>query len=394
MSVAVLYEPRSLWSIANAKLAAGNASPTIYRLNRRHLTNLTRWPMTLTRVVLGAVNYTFDELLLTTAAQSQQPQFWLQASDIIQQVQCKFSAPFRYNINAKGPINTATLTPRPTWEPPQPTAILGVETFSFFSGYLGTSQLKFKEPMVIPRNGALEWQLSAFTPVVFGTSPEDEAPGTNGPMFATMLYQERGGMFFGNSRIHQFQPNPFVTPLDTFADPSEKWPYSPDLASNAGTYTALPGTTNWWDPKAMFTAAKFRAQGSTRQGSCQLTDMRTMINQFAYDGDVATAFNNAFGYIPTQKLTPMCMRMGTRVKTVGCGTEAWWWRPGAPLGLVFDDITPALVYDLPEQITLQPGDTLDAELIFPPNTAIFDDTSVTVPAHVGVSFNGYATIEG
>jgi hypothetical protein len=72
---------------------------------------------------------------------------------------------------------------------------------------------------------------------------------------------------------------------------------------------------------------------------------------------------------------------------------AWWWRPGAPLALVFDAQTPGLVYDLTHEITLEPGDTLALEMTFPPS-AFGGENPQLIPVHVGVALNGYSPIEG
>jgi hypothetical protein len=241
--------------------------------------------------------------------------------------------------------------------------------------------------------------MSCFSPVVFDNTPEGQAPKTTSAVEVAMLYQEAGGMFFGNGRVHTYRARPYggQPALNPFADFPDKWPYPPDLFSAAFLYNLLPGIPNWWDPLGDFNAKKFKEQEATRQGSTCITDMRAMLNQTGYDAQVIAAFTAAFGYAPTQKLAPLATRMGTRVKTVGCGSEAWWWRPGAPLALVFDAMSPGLVYDLPEEITLMPGDTLDVEMIFPPNVVTFGSESPvqpTVPVHMGVSFNGYAPIEG
>jgi hypothetical protein len=395
----ILYEPRSLWSIANVTVEGGRAAPTRVVLNRQHFTNRTRWPMTLRRVAISAINYTL-ETQVDTPTLLANSQWWLQRSNIVQDVSLSISAPQRYHWNAKSVINAATCTPRPTAEPPQPDYQFGGTLLPWMSSYVNTSRLTFDYPMQIPRTSALEWQLSSFTPVVFGRTSEDMAPSSDAA-FVRMLYQETGGMFFGSARVHEYVGRAFrspgSTPLNPFADTLEKWPFPPDLASSTAVYTVLPGTAEWWDPRGMFSAGAFKKQNVTRDGSTRITDMRAQIDQFTYDGQVAAAYKNAFGGVDlTQRVTPLACRMSSRVRTVDCGSGAWWWRPGAPLCLTFDAQTPALVYDLPQQITLEPGDTLDVEMTFPPNTLTFGEgqSPVTVPFHVGVSFNGYSPIEG
>lgn len=391
----LLYEPRSLWSIANARVRSDVVTPTTVRLNRRHFTNLTRWPMTFKRLAVTGVGYTFNQAL--DPFTSGVPSLYKQSTDIAQQVGIEISAPQRYHLNSKLSISSATLAPRPTWEPP--------------SGYPGivsawnTSRLQCDTPLYIPKTGALEWQLSGYNTM---TSVDVQAPSANG-VFVTMLYQERGGMFFGNCRQHQYFARPFSLPggaaLSPFYNSEEKWPFPPDLFSTAATYGGVV-TNDWWDPKANFSAGKFKRQNATRDGSTAITDLRASISQaFGWDvlvqAAMAASYPGAYVVPPVPpgaklpNIAPLSTHMGTRIKTVGCGSEAWWWRPGAPLALVFDAQTPALVYDLHREFTLEPGDSLDVTMTLPAMGADFGDTSpFDVPFHVGISLNGYSPIEG
>lgn len=398
----ILYEPRSLWSIANVVVPATQSTPLRTTLNRQHFTNRTRWPMTLKRVALTAVNYTFSDLLDPFAVGAN-TLFMFQAAAVVQVISLSISAPQRYNLNAKSVINSATCAPRPTWDPPKPGQIVAGDLFPFTAALTNTSQLMFDHPLYIPRTAAVEWQLSALSPVVLGVGsegpdPELQAPRTADAAEVTMLYQESGGMFFGSARQHRYNPQPWVPPgglpLSPAASTEERWPFPPDLISGLDPFVALPGTADWWDPKGLFSAKAFKNQNSTRDGATKITDMRVAIDQFFYDLTVANAFGNVYPLV-TQipVVAPLSTRLGTRVRNVDCGSGAWWWRPGAPLALVFDAKTPALVYDLPEAITLEPGDTLDVEMTMPPNP-IQGAGGSALTYHIGVSFNGYSPIEG
>jgi hypothetical protein len=74
------------------------------------------------------------------------------------------------------------------------------------------------------------------------------------------------------------------------------------------------------------------------------------------------------------------------------GTGAYWWREGAPLALVCPTITPAQVYDLPEPITLGPGERLDVEVSSPGPTPMGEE-SIDSIYQIGVGLCGYASIE-
>jgi len=62
------------------------------------------------------------------------------------------------------------------------------------------------------------------------------------------------------------------------------------------------------------------------------------------------------------------------------------------MSLVCDKITPALVYALPKPIILDPGDTLDIIMDFPAGPTV-EEPDNPIPIQIGVSLNGYATIE-
>ena len=86
-----------------------------------------------------------------------------------------------------------------------------------------------------------------------------------------------------------------------------------------------------------------------------------------------------------------------KAKTSGCGSQESWWRDGAPLSLVSPTRTPALVGRLPVPITLQPGDGIDLELVFPTGTEEYPwagPLEFNNPrVQMGVSFCGFAAIE-
>lgn len=364
MSAGLLYEPRSLWSIANQTVAANTDLPTANKLTRNHFWNGTRWPITLERVALTGVNYIFNH------APAALPN---NAASIVNRVQLAVSAPQRYHFSSKFLPEIASIYPRPlTMPPPEDPAAV--------SSLWGQSLLRFKQPLYIPKDGDIQWGLSAMTPF---SVPRGES-GTidqTAPIDAYMLYQEVGGLFSGNARS-------FHATLELLAaghyppdgqQTEERWPFPDDglILTSGGT------TKNFWDPRGEFTARKFKDQNPTRDGSGELTAMHAMIDQRDYDDLLQTT-----AYAPLQP-APLSTRVGTRVRTSNCGSNAWWWRPGAPLALVFDAITPALVYQLHRPITLVPGDTLDVQMVFPPNLTQADQIH-----HVGVSFNGYSAIEG
>ena len=347
MSSGLLYEPRSLWSIANVRVEEAAVGPTRVRLPKRHFFNGERYPLILKRVALCAVNY---HLMDDTIR-------------FFQEAELGISVPQRYHLNTKRFVPVGALTARPTWQPSTPFA-------PFASNLWGQSMLDFDNPLYIAKNAFMEWSLSAITPVPGATDVLDGIP-------AKMLYQEVGGLWPGSVRSHEVTL-PFISDdvLPGFQfDPLEKWPYPP-----FGAAAVSAGTNVFWDPDGFFSGNRFLQQEHTRDGSTQLTDMRAAIDQRAYDNLATFA-----GVQPS----PLHFRIGTRVRMGNGGTKAWWWRPGAPLALVFDRITPALVYDLKESVTLGPGEQLDVEMLLPPIAG--QDPAAY---HIGISFNGFAVIEG
>ncbi len=369
----LLYEPRSLWSIANV-VAADH--PQFVRLPRTHFYNGSRWPITLNRIALAGINYFFGSAI------SAQGSIADCTAAIINRTKIRISSPQQFYWNSRAMLLDAAHAPLPTAQPPQglTPGDAGEVTNYLPSSLWGQCMLKFDNPLILPQRGSCEWWLSAHTPFPAMT---DTGAVENAAVRAWMLYQEKGGMFAGSARFAEVPLLPF-TGNDTQRDPQERWPYPPD-DYGAGVPSGIASTSNWWPGESSFPSGgprSFTKQESTRQGSTELTDMRVFIDQRLYDQRLYDNLNN--------RPSPLSLRTGTRIRTVNTGSNTWWWRPGAPLALVFDHITPALVMKLAEPITLAPQDQLDVEMEFP--AAIPDQVDNSY--HVGISFNGFATIEG
>lgn len=348
MSEGILYEPRSFWSIQTQTPSITEVERVL--LPKRHFFNGERWPIQINRLAVLGVNYSFVE---ATAAPNQ-------ASSVINRVRIAIAAPQRYHLNSKRFALTADISPRPTWMPQ-----VGLVGADEPSSLWGQSMLKFDRPVRIPRMGSIEWSLSAMT---------NNVNASTNPV-ATMLYQEAGGSIWpGQARTFEATlralQGPFIQP-----NSEERWPF----VDTEGILGSLGfNTRNWWPPETHFNAQIFDRQESTRDGSTELTDMRVFIDQREYDEEI---FNTA-------KPNAVSTKIGSRVRTTNGGSNTWWWRPGAPLALTFDHITPANVYWLKDPITLGPGDQLDVELEFPQVPSTENDMQV------GVSLNGFAAIEG
>lgn len=360
-----------MWSIANVDI--NDFVPTVatrVEMERRHFYNGQRWPIEIRRLALCIVNPTYRV-----------PPFYHEGADAINVIGVGISVPQRYHLGRQV-VPAGSVAPRPTWTPaPGLATTEGPDHFP--SSLWGQSMLAFDNPLMVPQRGTILWDLSAYTPAGEGV----EQPNEDVNPLTTMLYQETEGLFAGSARTHVFRI-PFYNQAvaQQQVETDERWPYFKDTRQLA--WVPAPGvavTTNWWDPAGHFTGKLFDQQESTRSGSTEFTSMRVQINQRERD----LTLN---GIDPLTPSAPLSLGVGTRVRSHGSGSNTYWWRPGAPLALVFDHITPANVYNLKRPITLRPGEQLEVELLFPPQ-----GPGQETPAHgyhIGVSLNGFAVIEG
>ena len=382
MSEGLLYEPRSLWSIGYVT-RTGNNPGVVLRLNRQHFMNGTRHPMTLERVAIAPINY----IVRRAAAGNLPAALPFYVSSVINRISVSISAPFRQHYSGSQRFTLApTTAPLPTYTPPVRSAS-GVEPQE--SNLWGLSALNFDRPMYVPRDGACEWDLAALPPS--GRLPAVPLGGQY--TLAYILFQEEGGLFAGNTRGRGWrQLSTLVTVAQPLQQTDEGFPYMLDpVAASVGApaiAVGAEGGTAFSDPwRGLHIGAReYKAQANNRSGSSKVIGMRAMLNQISYDDIV-----DGGGMYPNDPVEPLANRVGTRVRN-NAGTNEWWWRPGAPMSLVMDTITPAIVYKLPSAITLGPGDTLDIQLQFP--GIISEQIEADIPFQIGVALNGWAAIEG
>jgi hypothetical protein len=359
----MLYEPRSLWSVQSVDLSA---SPSEVRFNREHFYNGTKYPITIKRMAVMGLNYIYARVRNA----DQTP--W-QSAAIGARVAISVSAPFRKYFGRNPTILNANC-PEPTWGPgPRDTKS---------SSLWGQTMLSFDHPLYLPRRGAIEWDISTFSSYL--REDDESLPLPEAVIY--QLYQETGGLFAGACRSRSFRTTELSANGHDTPNLEEGWPYPFDVFHSAVNYGQLTPTT-FWPPQGSFTAKEFKAQESTEDGSTCFTDIRTMIDQIDVDADVLELPPPAVA-----RVAPLSMRMGTRIRTSSGGSGDWWWREGAPLALVMDTITPATVFKLPYPITLAPKDTLEVILNVPGKATLPSDA--TLRANVGISFNGFAAIEG
>jgi hypothetical protein len=398
----VWYEPRSLWCVKNIALSqylatpAGEGAPNFVgpvltvQLPRNCFRNGSKYPVMINRFAISGVGYPFarpDAVAMqdSVLAGGVPGPANLNGTTMINTMRFSISSPYRQTFSQTKNLAVG-FAPRPTSDP----SVDGA------SSLFGATTLKYDKPLVLPKNSQIEWDVSSlqglsYVPTVGNVGTlEDPTPLYSDPLPAMLSYLEAGGLFAGNSRSRDMQIRTNLSGL-TPVPGEDGWPFALPVG-----FAALGGGAQvpFWDPQAHFDTQTFREQNATRAGSTNIYGMTSMIDQIDFDDAVLESF-------PLAKIAPMSTRLGTRVRVKGGPTSDYWWTPGAPMALVMDTLTPALVYWLEEPITLLPGDTLDVAVGV--NTAVFlgesgipaDTAQMNALAYqFGISFNGFTAIDG
>lgn len=367
----LLYEPRSLWTVQPLTL---EDTAQEVQFNRLHFYNGGKYPITLNRVAIHGIGYDVERATVETFK-------WASAASVQNGVRLEVGVPFRHHYG-KNAILVDGIAPYPTGQI-QPrglvTTQVGGLSYSAQSVF-GQSILNLDKPLYLPERGNIELGFGSIRRPV-----GDEEASPRG----YAVWQEEGGLFAGSGRSFEWDVLGQLISAAEILDPvgsvpEEGWPYA--LTPEQIGYAALAQTGVFWDPTAHFSAKEFDEQESTRGGVTKITGLRVMLDQRNLDDAVALALGN----VP---MAALAGRIGTRVKTTNGGTKENWWRPGAPMSLVLDTITPATVYPLPQPITLAPEDSLDIRAVIPAVTGL-PTNQLLRTMNIGVSFNGFATIEG
>lgn len=373
-----LYEPRAFWSVA--RLDSGNfpatRPPNVLRLPRADFLNGEKYPVTLRQLCFAPINYIFDRYSdgnpLSTA------NFRDDGVAAMERAQFVISAPQRqYYLKRAGVSQFAT--PRPSYTP----AAAGQNGLpDYVSSLWGMTRWQFDHAMLIPKLGDLEFDLSTWN--ADGSFPPET--GVQLQLAYIHFEETKAGLFNGQGR------NSGVIELRPYSSPNANLAplYPPDGFGNFNAGAGDPTLNGIWLPSQRFTAKRYGAENATSDGSIPVTAFAVMIDQINGDQQVAEQHVPAFNAGST--VTPLACRVGTRARMRNGGTGSYWWRPGAPLALVSPTITPAQVYDLPEPITLGPGDSLEIEMTVP-LPAIVVGQPIGSIYQVGVSLCGYAAIE-
>jgi hypothetical protein len=368
----LLYEPRAFWSLARVDTSQPQPRPPFtVRLPANDFLNGEKYPITLTKALIAPINYTFSRF--SNGDPLSAANFRNCGVAAVENPRVVISAPQR-QYYLRNPGHSQVTTPRPSDTPNNPGSAFGTPDYA--SSLWGLTRWKFDKPMVIPRLGDLEFDLSSYT-----VPPGVAAP----PIAAAQIhFEEHGGnLFGGNAR----QSERFL--LNMYNNVAGGTPpFPPDGFGPAGpAYTQLAT----WPATQRFSAKRYAAENPSSDGSIPVTAFSVMIDQQAHDDTIE---GSLLAPLPGSVLSPLSLRVAARARMRNGGTGSWWWRQGAPLALVCPSVTPAQVYDLPEPITLGPGDRLDLEVTAPgPVTIAGEEQPINSVYQIGVSLCGYASIE-
>lgn len=353
----LMFEPRALWDVK--RIDATDVEQTVLFDTREAFMNGSRYPIQITEISLAPINY-LAASALTLAPGRLTGQAVFNAAEMVLAVRQ------RQNYS-RFPVRLPGYSATPSQEPSTRFLDLVDPEVTNASGLLGVSHKRFDRPFVLPQYGAVEIQLSTYDGA-FPPGVRDPQP----PRFSVAWF-EAGGLLEGSARTLTRRPlrDALTTTSALYgaAIPS----LVPKVPSPLATNATFP-------PEHLFTTKDFRAQSPTVQGAQRFTGVTVQIDQI--DHDSYWDFN--------APVTPLALRTGCRIRTTDGGTKMDWWRPGAPIGLVLNTVSPAMTYRLPRPLTMEPGDQFEVELTVPPTTR-------GEPADVysiGVALNGYAVIEG
>jgi|SRR6185503_5868720 len=372
----LLHEPRALWTVQAllAEALEANVEEDIVVSTGRVLVpkddfkNTSRYPITLTKMCVCAIGYTYREYEFTATPEAVHNSMMAAQN----QVKIFLSSPYSFHLDRNDFIVNQA--------PPDPTAEPGMRydptIGSYSSGIWGLNRWTFDRCLWLPRKATLQLDIGTWIipDLGFGAPPA---------IYTSVQFDEpQTGILGGNNRLRARAAIPAV--FDTHA--AAVGIPAPDAfgAGNGGTsFVTYPA-------EGLFKPNVFNRQESDRgQDMNAFTGFAVALDQIDYDLAIQ-ALGVDFAAKP---IAPIGTRIVTRAKCSNGGTNEWWWRPNAPLCLVSPTMGPATVYTLRKPIVLGPGEQLEVELQAPPIVTI-DDTPFQPTYQIGVSFTGYATIEG
>ena len=399
----ILYEPRALWSIESVDTASIANGRVLFP--RNDFLNSGKYPIVLSEVLLAPVNYHY----ITADAGVDPPtgvlNYHIDGVSALGFSQLLINAPQR-QAYSRTVIPMTSWPAEPRWTP----TIRGIDLAgtgteeNYPSSIWGVTRWDFAHPMIIPKLGTLEIALSPFnyaldTPEVADLRQVNFAIGVSeGPPPASSA-PGRVGNFPGNLRVHPRSILRYYEETSPFRTSGQGGTGIPAQSQQRQVFDFAPEsvggpltTTQQWPSDQQLSAREYDRQNASEAGSTPVHGFGVQIDQIDYD-DFTVNDEGPVAGMTDQPISPLAMRVATKARMRNGGTGEFWWRPGAPLALVQPTMTPALVYRLPQPITLAPGDTLDVELQVQRPVTIGANT-IEQKYNLGLSFCGFAAIEG
>lgn len=379
-----LYEPRALWEIFSIDTSVEQpVGPQRVLSTPRFWKNGSKHSVTLTHLLLAPVGYLLREVEANAPLSLET---FDNAMGIINKMQVQIQAPFRQYFTRQA-ISVPSFSGSPAGEPSMRYGRFLTQAAS--SGPLGISRWMFPKPYWLPRKGAVRFELSA----VPNSRMLNNFPGVLTPYEVAFNEQyPNGGRFRMASRSQQG-----TVPL-TVDGNANVWPTGPNATPlDAFGPSATPSplqSASAWPAGGAFRGADWKRQETGRGVTRGWLDGFTVhLDQIAYDAILEAQIPLFHPTVTSLRVAPLSLRVGTRCKTTNGGTQEWWWRPGAPLGLVCPTITPAAVHVLDQPITLAQGDSLELEIQSPAPITIPQVGPLSPTYNIGASLCGYASVE-
>lgn len=364
----ILYEPRALWTVGRIDTSVATAGPVSTRLRggENDLLNGEKYPVTLRYLLISPISYLFDEYSnsagLTAANFRNNRAACLDFSRVIVSVRQR-------HYTTRFPVTAAVIGNQPTWNPPNLTAVGATSLFG--PGVFNNYSWQFDKAMILGRTANCEFIISGYpwagVGYTAGNAPTDAVR-------ARIHFSEVGGArYHGNVRTVD-------VPLLSTSRPQ----FGQD---GFGAPAGAVETTQAYPPQSQFVPRAFSQQAVSGYGpSTPVVGFGVGLQQQGYDDAIRAAAGTPAG--STGRIASIGNSVGVVARTLPGqgGTGAYWWRRGAPLCLVCPTQTSAMVYPLPEPITLEPGDSLEVQFDVPPA----DPTDYI--SQLGVSFCGEAAI--
>ncbi len=373
------FEPRAFWDVAtvDAISPAAQGNEQLIVLNSANFYNAQRWPIVIDRITYAPINYLLKRY---AKAGGGTPHGFFAASNIFLP-RATMAVRLRTAFSNE-PMVVSMEATEPSYGGGPPS----MDTERFWSSNFGHVYYKFPKVMELPQDANIQFDLSVFDGVTNAGAPAPVAHARWATAFHEYLHHD---LRLGGARV-------FGAPL-AGASATTQSPFG-EVISPVATIPGNLTSSATFPPQHQPTPREFDAQSPVASNSIEETrisrfyGISVAIDQIDYDDNAAAALLAAAG--ASFQPCMLAMRIAARARTRGGGTQAWWWREGAPLALVMPTITPASVIKLARPITIAPGDQLEVELRIPPQLP--DATNVLAEAtySVGIGFNGHAVIAG